>query len=52
MKTLFCLGNKWIAHLTQLLTRAIQNRCSESIRKISEKAVELGSFFNVQHTYF
>ena len=28
VKTLFYLGNKWIAHLTKLFTHVLQNRCS------------------------
>ena len=31
------LGNKWIANLTQLFTRALQKRFSKSIRKLLRK---------------
>ena len=52
VKTLFCLGNKWIAHLRELLTRLLQNPFFTSITQFSEKAVTFGSFLKVKHTYF
>ena len=52
VKTLSCLGNKWIAKLTKLFTHVLQNRCSESIKKFSRKLASQVVFFNGQYIYF
>ena len=44
MKTFFCLGNKWIAHLTQLFTHVLRNRCTKSIRKLLKNLSSLVVF--------
>ena len=43
-ETLFYLRNKWIAQLAKLFTHVLQNRFFLRYKKISQKAVKLGSF--------
>ena len=40
----FYFANKRVAHLTQLFTSILQNRCPKRIRKFQRKLSILGSF--------
>ena len=52
MKTLLYLGNKSIAHSTQLFARILHKRVlNKKYKKISEKGIKF-VFLKVQHTFF